>query len=54
MTLARADGGHGKGMASELERTDEIRALFRRCCQSDLMFDLAVGVQVKEDSGMML
>ena len=54
MTLGRADGGHGEGMASALERTDEIRALFRRCCQSDLVLDLAVGVQVKEDSGMML
>ena len=40
-------------MASGLERTDEIRDLFRTCCQLDLVFDLPVGVHVKEDSGMM-
>ena len=40
-------------MASGLEMTDEIRDQFRRCCQLDLVFDLPVGVQVKEDSGMM-
>ena len=53
MTLGREDGGHGWGMASGLERTDDIRDLFRRCCQSDLVFDLPLGVHVKEDSGMM-